>query len=122
MDIKQKAEEALKEILQRYSSGEGAVVKAFFSRPRTNDEYLEVLLRQIGREVQVAHVLDGIAQMGRELEQGVDRWDLQRRVEQIGEELKHHAWLADLAEWLVGHKLGADQLRKYEVHARYAEG
>jgi hypothetical protein len=52
----------------------------------------------------------------------VDRWDLQRRVQQVGEELKHHAWLADLAEWLVGHKLEADQLRKYEVHAFDEEG
>jgi hypothetical protein len=122
MDIKQKAEQALREILQRYSGGEGAVVKAFFSCPRTKDEYLDVVLRQIGREVQVAHRLDVLVQMGHDLEQGVDRWDLQERVQQIGEELKHHAWLADVAEWLVGHKLGADQLRKYEVHARYEKG
>jgi hypothetical protein len=122
IDAKQQAEQALTEILQRYSSGEGAVVRKFFSRPRSNDEYLEVLLRQIGREVQVAHGLDKTAQMGRDLEQGVDRWALYARLEQTADEIKHHALLADLAEWLVGHKLGADQLRKYEVHAFYEEG
>jgi len=122
IDIKQKAEQALTEILQRYSSGEGAVVRAFFSRPRSKEEYLEVLLRQTGREVQVAHMLDRIAAMGRELENGVDRWDLYRRVEQVADELKHHALLADLAEWLVGHKLDASLLRKYEVHAFHDEG
>ena len=122
VDIKRRAEELLVEILQRYSGGEAAVVRKFFSSPRTTDEYLEVLLRQIGREVQVAHGLERTARMGQELERTVDRWALYHRLEQTADEIKHHALLADLAEWLVGHKLGADQLRKYEVHAFYEDG
>ena len=122
IDLKERAEQALTGILQRYSSGEGAVVKAFFSRPRSTAEYLDVLLKQTGREVQVAHMLDKTAQMGRDLEQGVDRWALYHRLEQEADEIKHHAFLADLAEWLVGRKLGADQLRKYEIHASYEDG
>ena len=122
MDLLERAEQALTDILQRYSTGEGAVVQAFFSRPRSTEEYLDVLLRQTGREVQVAHGLDRTAQMGRDLEQGVDRWALYGRLEQAADEIKHHAFLADLAEWLAGRKLGADELRKYEVHAFYEEG
>lgn len=120
-DVKQRAEEALRSILERYSSGEGAVVKAFFSRARSNDEYLEVLLRQTGREVQVAHQMDGLPEMGRQLERGVDRWALQGKIAQIADELKHHALIADLAEWLTGRKLSADELRKYEINASWDE-
>ena len=120
-DIKARAEASLRSVLERYSSGEGAVVTAFFSKPRTKNECLEVLLRQIGREVQVAHQLDPLPQMGRDLERGVDRWTMFHKAEQVADELKHHALLADLAEWLTGRKLGADELRKYEVNAWWDE-
>ncbi|HEX6512295.1 MAG TPA: hypothetical protein VF157_08355 [Chloroflexota bacterium] len=120
-DVKTRAEQRLRSILERYSSGEGAVVTAFFSRPRSKEECLQVLLRQIGREVQVAHQLDRLAEMGRQLERAVDRWAMYGKAEQIADELKHHALLADLAEWLMDRKLGADELRKYEVNASWEE-
>ncbi|HLY66958.1 MAG TPA: hypothetical protein VKU60_15590, partial [Chloroflexota bacterium] len=121
-DLKLRAEQTLREVLERYSSGEGAVVRVFFSKPRTNDEYLEAVLRQIGREVQVAHGLERLGPMGDQLERGVGRWELYGKVEQIADELKHHALLADLAEWLVGRKLSAEELRKYEVNAIWEQG
>lgn len=121
-DLTTRAETTLRSILQRYSSGEGAVVKACFSQPRSKEECLEIVLRQIGREVQVAHQFDDLPELGRNLERGVDRWALFGRMHQIADELKHHALLADLAEWLAGRKLPAEELRKYEVNAWYQEG
>jgi len=118
---RERAQEVLRGILERYTAGEGAVVRKFFSTPRTNEEYLEVVLRQIGREVQIAHWLPKVAQMGADLERGVGRWELYHVLEQCADEIKHHALLADIAEWLAGRKLTAEELRKYEVNAFWDE-
>lgn len=117
IDFEQRAETELNDVLARYTAGEGAVVRAFFSQPRKDAEYLETVLRQTGREVQIAHWLPALAGLGKELERTVDRWRLYHQVHEMADELKHHALLADLAEWLAGRKLGADELRKYEVNA-----
>ncbi len=108
-------------MLARYTAGEAAVVNRFFAQPRSSQEYLEMVLRQIGREVQIAHWLPKAARMGEELERGAGRWDLQRFLEQCADEIKHYALLADLAEWLAERKLSAEELRKYEVNAFWDE-
>src|SRR5262249_39443016 len=38
-------------------------------------------------------------------------------LEQIADEVSHYAVLADLAEWLVGRKLSAEEAREFEVYA-----
>ena len=121
IDLQQRAEAALRDVLERYTAGEAAVVRSFFSQPRTNAEYLEAVLRQIGREVQVVHQLPQIAALGEQLERTVGRWELYHRLEQTAEEVKHHALLADIAEWLAGRRLAAEELRKYEVNAFWDE-
>ncbi len=121
VDLQQRAEGALRDVLGRYTAGEAAVVRAFFSQPRTDAEYLEAVLRQIGREVQVVHQLPQIAAMGEQFERSIGRWELYHRLEQTAEEVKHHALLADIAEWLAGRKLTAEELRKYEVNAAWDE-
>src|SRR5262249_59912382 len=40
-------------------------------------------------------------------------------LEQIHDEVSHYAVLADLAEWLIGRKLTAEEAREYEVWAHY---
>ena len=119
--LQEGAQRVLRGILERYTAGEAAVVRKFFSTARTNEEYLEAVLRQIGREVQIAHWLPKVAQMGADLERGVGRWELYHTLEQCADEIKHHALLADLAEWLAGRKLTAEELRKYEVNAFWDE-
>ena len=115
--LKELAKVALHAIIQRYTAGEAEVVRAFFSRPRTPEEYLDMALRQIGREVQIAHWLPKTGPMGQKLEQGIGRWELHETLQQMADEIKHYALLADIAEWLAGRRLSAQELRKYEVNA-----
>ena len=115
--VKERARAALRSIVDRYTAGEAEVVRIFFSSPRTEEEYLEMVLRQIGREVQIAHWLPKAGPMGERLEQGVGRWELYEALEHMADEIKHYALLADLAEWLAGRKLSAEELRRYEVNA-----
>jgi len=121
IELQQRAEAALRDVLARYTAGEAAVVRSFFSLPRTNAEYLAAVLRQIGREVQVVHQLPQLAALGEQFERTVGRWELYHRLEQTAEEVKHHALLADIAEWLAGRRLTAEELRKYEVNAFWDE-
>ncbi len=115
--LKARAKRLLRSIIDRYTAGEAEVVRVFFSEPRGEKDYLEMILRQIGREVQIAHWLPKAGPMGEKLEQGVGRWELYEALHQMADEIKHYALLADLAEWLVGRKLSADELRRYEVNA-----
>ncbi len=115
--VKERARAVLRSIVDRYTAGEAEVVRVFFSSPRTKEEYLEMVLRQIGREVQIAHWLPKAGPMGERLEQGVGRWELYESLEHMADEIKHYALLADLAEWLAGRKLSAEELRRYEVNA-----
>lgn len=115
--LKAKAKSVLRSIIDRYTAGEAAVVHEFFASPRRNEEYLEMVLRQIGREVQVAHWLPKVGPMAEKLEKGVGRWELYETLEHITDEIKHYALLADIAEWLAGRTLTAEELRRYEANA-----
>jgi hypothetical protein len=115
--LAERAERELNEILARYAAGEAEVVRAYFARDHTPAEYADMVRRQMGREVFCVRWLDRVARMGRDLERGVDRHAFAALLEQIAEEVHHYALLADLAEWLLGRPLTAEEAREYEVYA-----
>ncbi len=119
LGLEQRAADALRSIVDQYAAGEAEVVRAYFAIPRTTEENVDVLLRQMGRELQTASWLHGAIRMLDDLEVSVDRHDFAEFLEQIAEETEHYCILADLAEWAAGHKLGRDELRQYEVYARW---
>jgi hypothetical protein len=112
-----RAERELNEILAAYAAGEGEVVRTFFAREHTRDEYVDMLRRQMGREVFCVNWIDRASRMAGELERSVDRHVLVDLLEQIADETAHYAGLADLVEWLIGRKLSAEEAREYEVYA-----
>jgi len=115
-ELKKRSKAKLKSIIEQYTSGEAEVVRAFFARPRTKDEYLDMTLRQMGREAIAAHWLHDLGSMGDRLDHGVERWALYWRLQHMADEIKHYALLADVAEWVAGRKMSGDELRRYEAH------
>lgn len=121
-ELKQRAKARLRSIIDQYTSGEAEVVRAFFSRSRTRDEYLDMTLRQMGREAIAAHWLHRLGPMGDRLEHGVGRWELYWGLQHMADEIKHFALLADVAEWVAGRKLSGEEMRRYEAHPFWEEG
>lgn len=117
--LAERAERELNAILARYSAGEAEVVRTYFAQPRSTEEHVTVLRRQMGREISVIDWLERTVRMGTELEETVDRHAFAAYLDQIADEVKHYAALADLAEWLLGRKLTAGEAREYFVHAFY---
>ena len=117
--LEQRAAEALRGIVNQYAAGEAEVVRAYFATPHSAEENVDVLLRQMGRELQTASWLHSAIRMLDDLEVSVDRHEFAELLEQIAEETEHYVILADLAEWAAGRKLGRDELRQYEVYARW---
>jgi hypothetical protein len=120
--LKTRARARLQAIIDRYGAGEAEVVRTFFSRSHTNAEYLDLCLRQMGREAIAAHWLHRLGAMGDRLEYGVERWQLYGTLQQMADEIKHYALLADIAEWVAGRKLSGDELRRYEAHPFWEGG
>lgn len=118
-ELQERARRRLKAIVEQYAAGEAEVVRAYFSQPRTNEEHLEMLLKQMGREIQVRKWMGQAGEMARELERTTDRHSYQELLRQVSDEVQHYVLLADLAEWLAGGPLPADRLLAYEVVARY---
>jgi hypothetical protein len=116
--LKGRAAGELRGIVSQYAAGEAEVVRAYFERPHSNDEHLDVLLRQMGREFQTAYWLHRAVRMLEEVDGAVDRHDFAEFLEQIAEETQHYVLLADLAEWLAGRRLAPHELHRYEVYAR----
>ena len=121
-ELKKRAKARLKSIINQYTSGEAEVVRAFFSRPRTKEEYLDMTLRQMGREAIAAHWLHRLGPMGDRLDHGVDRWELYWGLQHMADEIKHYSLLADVAEWVAGRKLSGEELRRYEAHPFWEAG
>src|SRR6266545_4248117 len=118
--LEQKASETLRAVVEKYSHAEGEVVRAYFAKAHKPEEHVEVLLRQIGREIQGRSKLGpSISAMAEGLERTVDRHEYAEFLRESTEEVEHYVALADLAEWVVGRKLDPDQLLGYEVMARY---
>jgi hypothetical protein len=115
--LAERAERELNDILARYAAGEAEVVRAFFSREHTPEELARMLRRQMGREIFCIQWLPRVARMGDDLERGVDRHRFTELLEQISEEVLHYTVLADLAEWVLGRKLTAQEAREFEVFA-----
>jgi hypothetical protein len=107
------------EIVTRYAAAEAEVVRAFFSQPHTPEEYLDVVLRQAGREAHPALQMTRALRMLDEMERTIDRHELRHQMEHMADEIKHYTLMADLAEELVGHKLPREELLKYWVFALY---
>jgi hypothetical protein len=114
------AAQTLRAIVAKYSHAEAEVVRAYFARPRTSDEHVQVLLKQIGREIQGRLRLGpSITAMAEALEKTVDRHEYAEFLRESTEEVEHYVALADLAEWAAGRKLSPQELLGYEVMARY---
>jgi hypothetical protein len=118
-DLKERAFRDLMAIVERYSEAEASVVRAYFAGPHTNEEHIEVLLKQMGREIQGRQWADAVIPMARDLERGVDRHDYVKYLRENAEEAEHYTLLADIAEWLNDGPLPADRLLGYEVVGRY---
>ena len=117
--LAERAEARLLALIARYAAGEAEVVRAYFAQEHTREEHLDTLLRQMGRELQTSRWLHRAVLMEAELERTVDRHRFADFLEQIADEVKHYVLLADLAEWLADRKLGAEELRQYEIYAVY---
>ena len=117
-----RATRELSAILAQFAAGEAEVVRAYFEQPHTAEDNLDVLLRQMGREIQSANRLPVVVGMFEQLEVTVERHAFVEYLEHIAEETEHYVILADLAEWVAGRKLTAEEARRYEVFARYEPG
>ncbi len=117
--LAERAEARLLALIGRYAAGEAEVVHAYFAREHTPEEHFDVLLRQMGRELQTSQWLHRAVLMNEQLEESVDRHRFVDFLEQIADEVKHYALLADLAEWVVGRKLSRAEATKYQVYAVY---
>ncbi len=113
--LAERAEARLLDVIARFTAGEAEVVRAYFAREHTPEEHLEVLLRQMGRELQTRQRLPRALRMNEGLERTVDRHAFVDLLEHLADELRHYALLADLAEWLIGRKLTSEEAMKYEV-------
>lgn len=118
-DLAERAAQELTDLVSAYSAGEAEVVRAFFSRPHTPDEYLDVVLRQAGREIHTSYQMTRALVMLDQVEAGVDRYALLDQMERMADEFKHYTLLAEVAEDLAGHKLSRTELLKYWVFAVY---
>ncbi len=115
--LAERAERELNEILACFAAGEAEVVRAYFACEHTPTEHVDLLRRQMGREVFCVAWLHRAARMGENLERSVERHAFAALLEQIAEEVEHYTVLADLAEWVLGRKLTAEEAREYEVYA-----
>src|SRR5215210_4799965 len=113
----ERAESRLLALIGRFAAGEAEVVQAYFQHEHTPEEHFDVLLRQMGRELQTSQWLHRAVLMNDALEDTVDRHQFVDFLEQIADEVKHYALLADLAEWVVGRKLTRAEATRYEVYA-----
>jgi hypothetical protein len=118
-ELAEQAERELTELVTRYAAAEAEVVRAFYASPRTDDEYLDVVLRQAGREAHTALQMTRALRMLEEMERTVDRHALRDQMERQADEIKHYTIMADLAELLAGRKLFREELLKYWVFAVY---
>jgi hypothetical protein len=115
--LAERAERQLNGILAQYTAGEAEVVREYFAREHTREEYLDILRRHMGRELFAVNGLAHLASLERDLERGVDRHQFLDRLSGIAEEFGHYTLVADLAEWLAGRPLTAREAREYEVFA-----
>jgi len=118
-DLSERATAELRRVIAKYSDAEAEVVRAYFSQRHSNQDHIEVMLKQIGREIQGRNWIERVVPMARDLERGVERHDFAKHMREQAEEVEHYVLLADIAEWLAGRKLEADRLLGYEVVARY---
>ncbi|HZT08765.1 MAG TPA: hypothetical protein VFC51_17205 [Chloroflexota bacterium] len=118
--LQERAARTLRGIVEKYSHAEAEVVRVYFDSPHTAEEHVEVLLKQIGREIQGRQRLGPtITSMADRLERSVDRHEYAEFLRESTEEVEHYVALADLAEWVAGRELEPERLLGYEVMARY---
>jgi hypothetical protein len=118
-ELAERAERELTELVTRYAAAEAEVVRAFYATSHTPQEYLDVVLRQAGREAHTALQMTRALRMLDEMERTVDRHALRDQMERQADEIKHYTIMADLAERLAGRKLPREELLKYWVFAVY---
>ncbi|HZT09245.1 MAG TPA: hypothetical protein VFC51_19650 [Chloroflexota bacterium] len=121
-DIHERAARELRAVVDRFAAGEAEVVRAYAQAPHSMEENVDVLLRQMGREVQRKKWMDRFHDLAAEMERSVDRHTYAEILEQMSEETAHYVLLADLVEELIGRKLTPDEALKYEVFTRYEVG
>jgi len=121
-EIGERAARELRTVVERFAAGEAEVVREYFRHPHALDENVEVLLRQMGREVQRKKWMDRFKGLAEEVERSVDRHTYVEILEQMYEETSHYVLLADFAESLLGRRLTAEEALRYEVYTRYEVG
>ncbi len=117
--LSERAVAELNAIIAPYAAGEAEVVRAYFAQPHTPAEHVELVRRQMGREVFCIDWLDRAARLGPGLERTTERHAFVALLEQIADETRHYAALADVAESLLGRKLTPEEALEYKVHAVY---
>jgi hypothetical protein len=115
--LAERAQRELNQILAQYTAGEAEVVRECFARSHTREEYLDILRRHMGRELFAVNGLAHLASLVPDLERGVDRHRFADLLSGIAEEFGHYTLVADVAEWLAGRPLTAEEAREYEVFA-----
>lgn len=118
-DLHERAAVELHAIVAQYAAGEAEVVTEYFQQSHTEEVHRDVLLRQMGREIQAANRLRNAVKMLDHLEESVDRHDFSAYLKHVTEETEHYVILADLVEAVSGRKLKKDEARKYEIYARW---
>ena len=121
-EIHERAARELRAVVDKFAAGEAEVVREYFRHPHSMDENVDVLLRQMGREVQRKKWMDRFKGLAEAVERTVDRHTYAEILEQMAEETTHYVLLADFAESLLGRKLTAEEALKYEVFTRYEVG
>src|SRR4029079_7105086 len=88
--VGQRAVAELRRIISKYSDAEAEVVRAYFSELHSTEEHIEVMLKQMGREIQVRNWIERVVPMARDLEQGVERHDFVKYLREQAEEVEHY--------------------------------
>lgn len=119
---------SLKRLAEKCRSAEAEVVRAYFRKPRAPKEHSRWLKAQAFKEYSaIKPLIEMLARLHFQLDQGVDRHDYEEIAEKLAEETKHARLIMDLLEEMGGKKLKRRDLpwlpedRKLaRVRARYS--
>ncbi len=89
--LSERAVAELNGIIAPYAAGEAEVVRAYFAQPHTPAEHVELVRRQMGREVFCIDWLDRAARLGPGLERTTERHAFVALLEQIADETRHRS-------------------------------
>lgn len=120
---------SLQRLAESYRRAETEVVKAYFKKPRGNQEHLHWLKAQGFKEhAAIGPLLKILASFRARLDDGVDRHEFEAIAEKLAEETKHARLVMDLIEAIGGKKITPADLtwlpedkKLARVRARYSK-